>query len=228
MTTTLDPMFGAIPDAPPPLVIRKLPPANHVIAPAKTVAPQLDTSKDDPALGMLTPEFWDLIEERASVLPRHPRETDVAYESRLRRTVTASVLLTELAESLGIPAEYARAYLRAVHNQLESLGVSLRERRLQVDGDLSSQFWSVVGRFVEPAERAAANHARGAAKRAIAEAKKKIADGDKSPAAMKALNDATIALDEAETAIKENDAMGTYLPVSRHAFAVVIDQELYK
>lgn len=227
-TTTFDPMFGDIPDAPPPLMEVSEPPTVNASVAQKVVSPQVNTSKSDPALGLLTPEFWTLVEDRAWSCDQLSSEDDLDYEKRLRRSVQCSVLLTEFADALGIPADYARAYLRAVHERLEALGVKLRERRLEVDSDLSSQYWSVVGKFVSPADRKAATHAKGAAKREIAAAKAALAKGDKSAEANKRLNDAQRALTEAEAQITENDAMGTYLPVARHAFAVVIDKSIYQ
>lgn len=228
MTTTIDAVLEDMPDAPPPLLeVSSLQGVNVSVA-QKVVSPQVNTSRNDPALGLLTPAFWTLIEDRAWEFPRLRNESDNDYERRLRRDVSCSVLLTEFADAMGIPAEYARPYLRAIHEHLAALGVHLRERRLTVDGDLTSQYWSVVGKFVSPADRKAATHAKGAAKREIAAAKAAIDKGDKSSETRSKLNNAQRALSEAEAAIAENDAMGTYLPVARHAFAVVIDPSLYK
>lgn len=228
MTTTYDLAIGDIPDAPPPLLEVSTPQSVNVSVAHKVVSPQVNMKKSDPALRLLTPAFWELIEDRGWTFPRHRHEEDNDYERRLRKDVECSVLLSEFADVLGIPAEYVRPYVRAIHEHLAALGVHLRERRLTADDDLTSQYWSVVGKFVSPADRKAATHAKGTAKREIAAAKAAIDKGDKSSEMRSKLNKAQRALSEAEAEITENDAMGTYLPVARHAFAVVIDQSIYQ
>lgn len=227
MTTIYDPVLDEVPDAPPPLPDAPPPLPDNAVsrtdATAVVVAQRIETDKNDPAFGFLTPAFWTLIEEAASV-----EDSSIpGFESKVRKRFHASLLLTDLAPSLRMPPEYTRAYIRAIHSRLESVGVFLRERRMEVDGDLSTQYWDVTGKFIPPADRAAANHAKGAAKRAVAAAKRAIEAGDKSTAAMKALNDAEIELEEAEQAVAEQAAVSTHLPVARHAFAVVIDPDLY-
>lgn len=227
MTTFHDPILDEVPDAPPPLPDAPPPLPDNAVsrtdATAVAAVQCIETDRNDPAFGFLTPEFWTLIEEAASVedssLP--------GFEWKVRKRFHASVLLTDLASALGMPPEYTRAYIRAIHSRLESVGVFLRERRLTVDGDLSTQCRNVTGDFIPPADRAAAHHAKGAAKRAVAAARQAIAAGDKSTAAMKALNDAELELEDAEQVVAEQAAMSTHLPVARHAFAVVIDPELY-
>ncbi|CPX20602.1 Uncharacterised protein [Mycobacteroides abscessus] len=44
--------------------------------------------------------------------------------------IPAQVTLTEVADWVSLPPEYARGYLRAVHRQLEACGLTLLERRL--------------------------------------------------------------------------------------------------
>lgn len=223
MTTTFDPVFGEVPDAPPPLLSSAAP-----VAATKAATGQISTSTADPALALLTPAFWELIEDRAWSFAALSGEDDFSYEERLRKKVDCSVLLTEIADAIGIPADYTRAYLRAIHGRLEALGVKLRERRLEKDADLSSQYWTVAGKFVSPAEKAAAGHAKGGARREIAAAKAAIDKGDTSSETMAKLNNARRTLAEAEAEIAELNATGTHLPVARHAFAVVIDRSIYQ
>lgn len=188
---------------------------------------------DHPALVRCGKRFWT---EMAKVAVSVPLPDVLPTDNEFRRNllaqkreadilrIPAQVALTQVAEWVDLPPEYARGYLRAVHHQLEACGLVLLERRLGAadtlgfdlpyGGEGMSKRDKVA---LERAANAAAQEAKSAARehkrrvsemrraeRALTAAEKRVArgkEGDDLDALTAALTTVHSAVDAAAAAI---------------------------
>lgn len=186
-----------------------------------------DAPPSDPAFGFLTPAFWSLVEERAS-RRQHPNWNDAAAVKRFTDSLryrNGTVLLSELADAMGISPEFTRPYLRALHETLRDHGVEIRERRLAGDGQLGT--WAkYLGEFMWPKDKNALYQERAALKRAVVKARAthKSEGGLDAELALQKTQDA---LEDCELRVAEMVKTTEHLPVERHAFVIVLDSARY-
>ncbi|MBS9535090.1 DUF3854 domain-containing protein [Mycobacterium sp. M1] len=186
------------------------------------------SGRDHPALARMSVEFWRIVDERGVVVPK-PTLTLASdnqfaewgarqqYSGAVRR-LSPVVTLAELAASLHLPPEMARAYLRAANPILKDCGVTLLERRLTTDGDLTSVD-SYTGTFIKKTDKNAVSAQVGRAKRELTQLKR---DKGVEPAAVRAAEQRYAALSEHLSEMKK---VSEYLPVERQAFVIVRNPE---
>ena len=216
------------PLGPPPLEPPAQPPApTPSLESTDDTAALSITSLTNPVFALLTPEFWELIEERASrrTFPDWNTPSAVAAFTESLKYRNGTVLLSEIANALGIDAEFARPYLRALHKHFRAAGIEIRERRLKADGAIGTYAY-FPGEFMWPKDKNALYQERAALKRAVRTAR---ADAKANPSleSTLALQKAMDALDEGEAAVAEMTRTTEYLPVERHAYLIVLDQSQY-
>jgi hypothetical protein len=223
--------------APPPLDLTEAPPTPSAVTPTSTVAEDQDVTDEepvqaadvsgllsDPALGWLTSEFWDVV-RRYGISKTKPRSmtspAGKTYAERLAYS-RSTVTLEMFADGIGIPAEYARGYLRAINSKLEDLGVTLRERRLKQDGALVSND-PYTGVFIEPAEKRKLYNRVSTTNRAYKKAQAELKANPDDADANRVVAETEAAYDDARDALDAMKRISDHLPVDRHAFAVFIN-----
>lgn len=203
--------------------------------PTPTPAPSgSDGEPLHPALARMGTEFWATIQRVGQVLPRPVITTDMPlvrqrYEESQYATacnsLMAGVTLTDLAAALKLPPEVARGYLRFTHDALKACGVTLLERRLARDNDLSEGI-GFKGQFIHPTEKAKADAVSRAAKKSVTVAAAAVkattteSDGERLALELRAAEETATA---AERHASEMKKLSEYLPLERLAYAVLID-----
>ncbi|MCB1257059.1 MAG: DUF3854 domain-containing protein [Microthrixaceae bacterium] len=224
--------------------------------PAVASDPRTDdvpSPRDNPALARCGDVFWKLVTERGKPVELNRTGFEKLAVQRTVNSTPASVTITELSEALNLTPEYARGYLRAVHQKLADAGVTLLERRLAKPNTLGAEE-PLTGEFVKKPEKAelklaateakkkvtaAAAEGRTAAKavraaeRALAQAEKRKVSPEELETHQMTLQSANTALSEAEdkltaanqTAERTRDlaANGDYLQFERMAYVVLLN-----
>ena len=96
---------------------------------------------------------WDSYRERVADYRAQMENPLLGLENDLRQ-LTSTVSLAEIADALKMPVLHARAYLRAANASLAEAGITLRERRLGVEGLPGSDI-AMFPDFVGPMEKQA-------------------------------------------------------------------------